>query len=907
MLTERTAFTENRGGNFTVCYTYDYAGRILSAEKANGQIDTRTYDWTGNQITATDYSGNQSNYTYDALGRIIIRKVPFESTNDTVAYAETRYTYDQNGNIIRERVANNEPGSALSWRTTDYEYDSRDRLIMVTSYNSSNPVSYVQYYYDGAGNVLRQYTGLTSPLAITGLDNVSGEDSEYSVVKYTYDLFSRLTMMTDPIDQQETYYNDINGNIISKTDRNGNTINYEYDELGRLTRTCVTTADGSEDVFITYTKTGLKKNESNNTGTVSYAYDSLGRVTQEIVNSSTGSTTVKTFGYDLGNNRTYFTVTTNGMQLFATTYVYDNLGRLITMSEGGTTAEYGYDTNGNRSYVQYNNGLRTDYTFNLSNLVKTLTNKKAEGTVLSQYLYQYTVDGNQTQKQEMSGKTTAYSYDGLGRLTSEATTDGGQTQSYLYTYDDSGNRQSLTATGTESYVTSYTYDANNRLMCETQIVSDSEKTTRYYYDPNGNQISKTIDVISPSNGTSDLNLIEGVASSELYRYNGFNQLVQVQGNYGTIEYSYYPSGLRAAKASNGVQTTFILDGGNVILEKQNGNVTAKYVRALNLVSSTIGNVESYYLYNAHGDVVQLVNASGVVSKTYNYDAFGIEINLDPNDVNPFRYCGEYFDLSSGTYYLSARYYNPTIGRFLSEDTHWNTSNMIYGDDPLMLNKYTKVPDIAAITQSSNLYVYCGNNPIIYVDSDGHIFMLVTAAIGAVVGGAAGAIYSYAKTGSVTWQSVATGAAIGGAIGLTGGAAASLLATAGSATGVTALASTSTVLSGLGVVGGAGGTIVIGQTMSRVIEKAESIGASYYEGCKYYEKLSNMFGSNVADFIGKADNALWIINKMAQDFKIVDIGINVNKALGNSSYTLESILTFFYKNKEIAIEYFKGAL
>lgn len=314
----------------------------------------------------------------------------------------------------------------------------------------------------------------------------------------------------------------------------------------------------------------------------------------------------------------------------------------------------------------------------------------------------------------------------------------------------------------------------------------------------------------------------------------------------------------------------------------------------------------WYLHDAHGDVVQLSDSTGAVTQEYSYDAFGNERDVSTTDTNPFRYCGEYLDLSSGTYYLRARYYDPTIGRFLSEDTHWNLSNSIYGDDPLMLNKYTKVPDIAAITQRSNLYVYCGNNPIIYVDSDGHVFMLVAAAIGAVAGGIGGAIYSYAKYRQVRWQNVAAGAAIGGAIGLTSGAAASLLATAGSATGITAVASTSTVLSGLGVAGGTGGTIVIGQTMSRVIDKAESISASVYNGCAYYQRLTNIFGSKVANFIGKADNALWIINKMVQNYRIVDIGIDVNKALGNSSYTLESILTFFYKNKEIAFEYLKGA-
>ena len=206
-------------------------------------------------------------------------------------------------------------------------------------------------------------------------------------------------------------------------------------------------------------------------------------------------------------------------------------------------------------------------------------------------------------------------------------------------------------------------------------------------------------------------------------------------------------------------------------------------------------------------------------------------------------------------------------------------------------------------------MYGLDNPVQYADCSGEIaFLIITGIIGAVVGAAVGAISSYVKTGDVSWESVVIGAAVGGAIGVTGGAAASMLATAGTATGITALAGSNTVLSGLGIIGGSatsGGTIVIGQTMSRVIEKAESIGASFYNGCAYYQKLSQMFGSRIANFIGKADNALWIINKMAQNYKIIDIGVDVTKALGNSSYILESILTFFYANKEIAIEFFKG--
>ena len=129
-------------------------------------------------------------------------------------------------------------------------------------------------------------------------------------------------------------------------------------------------------------------------------------------------------------------------------------------------------------------------------------------------------------------------------------------------------------------------------------------------------------------------------------------------------------------------------------------------------------------------MVQLTNASGTVTKTYVYDAFGVEKGPSDTDTNPVRYAGEYYDKETGTYYLQSRYYDPVIARFTQEDTHWGPGNSIYGDnpqkinehnsdDPLGLNTYTYVPDAIAIMQSGNLYVYCINNPVKYYDPNGN--------------------------------------------------------------------------------------------------------------------------------------------------------------------------------------------
>ena len=90
----------------------------------------------------------------------------------------------------------------------------------------------------------------------------------------------------------------------------------------------------------------------------------------------------------------------------------------------------------------------------------------------------------------------------------------------------------------------------------------------------------------------------------------------------------------------------------------------------------------------------------------NDDNFRLQIAADDN---PYRYCGEYFDNETGYVYLRARYYAPTLGRFISEDT---------------------------AKDGYNWYVYCGNDPVNYVDPSGEVFLslLATVLIGAALGG-----------------------------------------------------------------------------------------------------------------------------------------------------------------------------
>ena len=226
-------------------------------------------------------------------------------------------------------------------------------------------------------------------------------------------------------------------------------------------------------------------------------------------------------------------------------------------------------------------------------------------------------------------------------------------------------------------------------------------------------------------------------------YNDLNRLVQTTVGGVSTNYAYDINGLRSAKND----TTYLYDGNDLVVEMEDGTLVGRYMYGLALNSAVINGEDIFYLRNAHGDVAMLTDMEGAIIKTYDYDAFGNEINPDPNDANPLRYAGEYYDKETGTYYLRARYYDPVIGRFTQEDPHWNQSNMLYGDDPLKLNNYTYAPSLAAIIQSGNLYVYAMSNPTRYADPDGEsiaiaAISLKAAGAGILNGLAVGAAYKY---------------------------------------------------------------------------------------------------------------------------------------------------------------------
>ena len=236
---------------------------------------------------------------------------------------------------------------------------------------------------------------------------------------------------------------------------------------------------------------------------------------------------------------------------------------------------------------------------------------------------------------------TNYGYDSDGRLLSET----GPGLNNGYTYDAVGNRASKTnSVGT----TQYFYDANDRLT-STDLNSF---VTNFGYDANGNQLG---------------------VGGEAATYDYANKLVGI-GTGGTgSTFTYDGMDNRVAASFSGTTTNYVVDPNtafaNVVEERSSSNaLLARYDYGNGLTRMDRGGVPYYYVDDGMGSVRGLASGGALTGDTYSYDAYG-NLATDPGSiVNPFLHNGEQQD-PTGLYYLRARYYDPTSGRFLGVDPH----------------------------------------------------------------------------------------------------------------------------------------------------------------------------------------------------------------------------------------------
>src|SRR5579859_4543888 len=252
----------------------------------------------------------------------------------------------------------------------------------------------------------------------------------------------------------------------------------------------------------------------------------------------------------------------------------------------------------------------------------------------------WTTRGNRTSKNDLyANATTNYGYDNIYELLS---TTQGSTTTESYTYDPVGNRLSnLSGSG-------WSNNTSNELT--------SRPGVSYTYDANGNTTSKT-----DSTGTTS------------YSWDFENRLTSVTlpGSAGTVSFKYDPFGRRIYKSSSSGTGIYAFDGDNLVEETNaTGGVVARYSQGLNIdepLAMLRSSATSYYQADGLGSVTSLSNGAGAAAQNYTYDSFGNIIATTGSLVNSFRYTGREWDAETSLYYYRARYYDPAVGRLMSED------------------------------------------------------------------------------------------------------------------------------------------------------------------------------------------------------------------------------------------------
>ncbi|MFD1266686.1 RHS repeat domain-containing protein [Paenibacillus motobuensis] len=369
-------------------------------------------------------------------------------------------------------------------------------------------------------------------------------------------------------------------------------------------------------------------------------------------------------------------ITPDGKQ---TTYDYDALNRLSSVKDHAGTTAYTYNAAGQLIEKIAANGSTTQYSYNSRGLLEKLSEQNQTGNILNKHEYSYDAAGNILKWIEtIDGKKRdkSYTYDELNQLIQVI--DQGQERTYRY--DSFGNRIEKAGTGDS---TTYSYNSANQLLEE----KSGGVQKKYQYDPRGNLTTVTI----------------GSKTLESYTFDETNRLVQAVKEGKTAEYRYNGQGARIqSKTADNTQdfVTDLTSAYNDLLAVYEGEMQqASYTYGLNRLQAHLPNGQSEtYSYDHLGSIVGLQDQQGKMIETHRYDEFGVMQTPTQTDrAVDFAYTGYSYE-DNGLYYAQARYYNPEIGRFISEDTY--EGNIL---NPL----------------SQNLYTYAQNNPVGYVDPSGH--------------------------------------------------------------------------------------------------------------------------------------------------------------------------------------------
>lgn len=640
-------------------------------------------------------NGDEISFVYNEDGQV--EYIRFTNSLDTEV-TRFHYLYDSYGRVsVYEDLVN---GTSES-----YEYDMQGRLAKVKYSNDDEII----YGYDSQGNLSsieynfgtitsNSYYNFESGAEQDFYDFTSYNNGNNTIKKdYIYDDYSlrNLEEIQFFLNSNSTSYFDLEFDYVTNTTRIDE-IAYNFTYSG-------------------YTDLSYK-----------YYYDSLGNITKEEYRESSTLKVKKEYVYDDYNqlikesSRDYQYITASSYENtnYSKYYYYDVNGNIIDIRE------YGYGISDTispiiPSFYQNSTGYYDLWMYyNTSNDYQDIYELEVGESPTLTFTY---FDINNLQF--VSGMTTTMTYSNLN-VNQEGYYYQRYTASYGIFYEIQfkivykvGNPVGDFRSA-EKHI-SYTYDNDWLDQLESYSVLDSgvTKTSNISYDNQGNPTQITnFNYMGTKYNFASLHW----DGRELVNITVYNSSLAVVAE---IDYTYNDEGIRIKKVvQDSLGTTtydYKLSGSTLVAEivdngyddaSEQRNLDYKILYNYDYDGSIIGfslyssgyTIDYIYIMNQFGDVTHIITTSGTVVVEYKYDAYGNIVEIIGNSqiasANSFRYRSYKYDNETGLFYLNSRYYNPEFGRFINSDKFIDQSgNIVF----------------------ANMYSYCNNNPIMYLDYSGN--------------------------------------------------------------------------------------------------------------------------------------------------------------------------------------------
>jgi len=592
----------------------------------------------GGRLTAkTDPMGRRTEYQFNALGEAVrvatlvgtpleaVMTATYTAAGEVATITDelgriSRYTYEQGclaqvidpqGNV-RHLTCNDEGRhdtltDPLS-NTSMLRYAGPDLVAFVDAMGRS-----ISFRHDALGRA------------------VASELPDGRVLRVEYDMRGRLTKTVDPDGAITEFAYDGNGNLTDVLLPHQAGVTYEYDERDRLVRR----VDGlGQAESWSYDKMSrLLSYSDRRQFTTRYTYDALGRrMTSKYHDGSAVTAT-----YDSGNRMISLEDSVSGL----TTWTYDAGNRPLAMVTPQGPVQYGYDKAGRRTSMAADAQPVVEYEYDdLDQLVRL-----SQGTEVVDFSYD--AAGRRKVVRLPNRVETAYSYnpDNAVAAITWGMPGGTPLGALAYGFDGSGQLVSQSGQSAPRALPQATegdaiYDDNHRLI--------SVGGQSLQYDANGNLLD------------------DGVRS---YEWDARNQLTRIrEGGVVVAEFGYDVMGRRIRKAESGRVVEYLYDGSNVVLERSNSVVTS-ILSGLDVDQRFARDVEggrAYFSVDHLGSTRALTNGLGEELVAYDYDPYGGSVASSSQIENAYQFTGRERD-DTGFYYYRARYYDPAMGRFISED------------------------------------------------------------------------------------------------------------------------------------------------------------------------------------------------------------------------------------------------